>query len=115
MGGEGTYERGDRGGAIHRGRDGEVAHEAHTPIAGREESSPRRDDRLSERTAYDHLAEREVVPFGLVPVEVRERAERMTGRSLEESYEGFTSLMESAIRLWLMRGPTRPAKERRDR
>lgn len=54
-----------------------------------------------------------MTPFGLVPDDVRGRAEALTGRPLEDSYEGFTKMLLSAIHRSFGDDASRPARKRR--
>lgn len=53
------------------------------------------------------------MPWPTVPADVRDRVERVTGRSLEESYEGLTLMLARAVHGVYDRDLTRPARHRR--
>lgn len=110
---ERMFERRDRDYHRHDGRDGEGPRQDDFLPARGTEPSPRRDARIPAGLAYDRLAGRYIRPFKGVPVRVRERVERMTGRTLEESYEGFTSLVASAVYEYLKEDMSRDARKRR--
>lgn len=94
---ERLLERRDRESARDSGGDSEEPREAPFRPTRSTQPTARSDTRIPAGLAFDRLRGAFVRPFERVPVRVRQRAEERTGRTLEESYEGFTNLVASAI------------------
>ena len=111
MGRIGLHERGDRDGTRGLNGNGKESHAQDLGQAGSQEQSERDLHRRESRLAFDRLRGEEVDPFPTLPLRVKARAERLTGRTLEESYEGFTNLVANAI-MEISRDDSRPARKR---
>lgn len=108
---KGSFSQGDPGPGFGRGRPDELRDRSDTlgergngedtypsPVgetAGEESNSSRR-SRLPAGFAYNWLTHQIEQPFPRISRKVRERIERRTGRSPEDSYSGFTQNLSEA-------------------
>lgn len=106
------YESEDRRDDVSSRRDNQDSREAHSRKNERSQSSAHGSPRLGKRTAVNYLNGEVEVPFPTVPPDVRESVERVTGKSLEESYEGLTVALGKWLDNEYLEDRSRPAKER---
>lgn len=107
-------QQGNRPAALRVRRDGQDTHEAHHSEAGSPESDSSSESRFRAGLSRNHLSNELERPWAEVPADVRKRAEKMTGVSLEQSYEEFTEKLATVIEgINFSDDHSRPARHRR--